>query len=108
MKSDEACRHALQRRPNDDDLEQFGLAFPRDEIAAPRDAAHERLVLQAHQRFTNRRAAHTAACGALALEVGEGQTAETAVELGALGFARVAVTRDLTGRERVVEGRWES
>lgn len=43
--------------------------------------------------------------GALVFECGEGQTGSVADELRALGYAEVAVTRDLTGRDRVVEGR---
>jgi release factor glutamine methyltransferase len=40
----------------------------------------------------------------LVLEVGEGEAAEVASMLRSLGYVRVAVTRDLSGRERVVEG----
>jgi len=43
--------------------------------------------------------------GALVLEVGEGQAGETAALLGRLDFVDVRVSRDLSGRERVVEGR---
>ena len=43
--------------------------------------------------------------GALVLEVGAGQAGSVADELYRLGFLDVAVTRDLAGRERVVEGR---
>ncbi len=43
--------------------------------------------------------------GALALEVGEGQAAGVAALLGSLGYEDVRITRDLAGRERVVEGR---
>ena len=42
--------------------------------------------------------------GALALEVGAGQTATTAALLGELGFGDIRVTRDLAGIDRVVEG----
>jgi hypothetical protein len=42
--------------------------------------------------------------GALALEVGAGDTEATATLLAGLGYAAVAVTRDLAGRDRVVEG----
>jgi release factor glutamine methyltransferase len=41
----------------------------------------------------------------LVLEVGDGQAAQTLELLGALGYADGAITRDLAGRERVVEGR---
>src|SRR5262249_26260744 len=43
--------------------------------------------------------------GALVLEVGDGQAGDVAELLRDLGYADVRVTRDLTGRERVVEGR---
>jgi release factor glutamine methyltransferase len=43
--------------------------------------------------------------GALVLEVGDGQAGETASLLTGLGFLDVRVSRDLSGRERVVEGR---
>ena len=43
--------------------------------------------------------------GWLVLEVGDGQAPATAALLGRLGYAEVATTRDLTGRDRVVEGR---
>lgn len=46
--------------------------------------------------------------GWLVLEVGERQAAEVASLLERLGFREVTVTRDLTGRDRVVEGRWAS
>jgi release factor glutamine methyltransferase len=43
--------------------------------------------------------------GHLVLEVGDGQALDTAAMLGGLGYARIATTPDLTGRDRVVEGR---
>ena len=43
--------------------------------------------------------------GALALEVGDGQSAETVRLLDSLGLAAVRVTKDLAGTDRVVEGR---
>jgi release factor glutamine methyltransferase len=43
--------------------------------------------------------------GALVLEVGDGQAGDVAGLLRSLGYADVRVTLDLTGRERVVEGR---
>lgn len=43
--------------------------------------------------------------GALVLEVGDGQAPSVAVLLGELGFADVAISPDLAGSERVVEGR---
>ena len=44
--------------------------------------------------------------GWLVLEVGDGHAAGTAETLVRLGYAEVTVSRDLTDRERVVEGRW--
>ncbi len=41
----------------------------------------------------------------LVLEVGDGQAAATAALLAELGYAEVVTTPDLTGRDRVVEGR---
>ena len=41
----------------------------------------------------------------LALEVGDGQATEVAEALRSLGYAAVTITRDLAGKERVVEGR---
>ena len=43
--------------------------------------------------------------GGLVLEVGDGQAPAVAALLEGLGYRAVAVTRDLAGRERVVEGR---
>jgi release factor glutamine methyltransferase len=43
--------------------------------------------------------------GRLVLEIGEAQGARVAGELEQLGYAEVRITRDLAGRERVVEGR---
>ena len=43
--------------------------------------------------------------GALVLEVGDGQAATAASLLAGLGYGDVRVTPDLSGRERVVEGR---
>jgi release factor glutamine methyltransferase len=43
--------------------------------------------------------------GVLVLEVGDGQAPSVAAGLRELGYAEVATTTDLAGRERVVEGR---
>ena len=53
---------------------------------------HERLACAAKSRF-------------LVFEVGDGQADEVAAMLRELGCADVAITADLTGRARVVEGR---
>ncbi|HYY03886.1 MAG TPA: peptide chain release factor N(5)-glutamine methyltransferase [Gaiellaceae bacterium] len=42
---------------------------------------------------------------AIAFEVGDGQADAVATSLAELGYERIAVTRDLAGTERVVEGR---
>ena len=49
--------------------------------------------------------AELAAGGWLVLEVGDGQAAAMAALLDELGYAEVVTTPDLTGRDRVVEGR---
>jgi release factor glutamine methyltransferase len=43
--------------------------------------------------------------GRIVLEVGDGQASTTAALLDGLGYADVSTTPDLTGRDRVVEGR---
>jgi release factor glutamine methyltransferase len=43
--------------------------------------------------------------GALALEVADSMAAEIAAELGESGYGAVTITRDLAGRERIVDGR---
>jgi release factor glutamine methyltransferase len=44
--------------------------------------------------------------GALVLEVAEGSARRVSAVLGELGFRDIVATPDLTGRDRVVEGRW--
>ena len=44
--------------------------------------------------------------GWLVLEVGDERGEEVASLLRELGYTDVAVAQDLTGRDRVVEGRW--
>jgi release factor glutamine methyltransferase len=46
--------------------------------------------------------------GRMVLECGDGQSAELAGTLRALGYADIVETPDLAGRERVVEGSWGS
>jgi release factor glutamine methyltransferase len=43
--------------------------------------------------------------GVLVLEVGDGQAPDVAAGLRGLGYDQIVTTRDLAGRERVVEGR---
>jgi release factor glutamine methyltransferase len=66
------------------------LALVGDQTAALADAAR----------------GHLASGGALVLEVHAEHAAEVAALLEQLGYAQAAVTRDLAGRERVVEARW--
>jgi release factor glutamine methyltransferase len=42
----------------------------------------------------------------LVLEVGDGQAPDVAQELEKLGYEGIRITKDLTGTDRVVEGRW--
>jgi release factor glutamine methyltransferase len=57
------------------------------------------------QAGLHRRLAGAARTTWLVLEVGDGQAAEVAEILEAAGYREVEITRDLGGRERVVEGR---
>ena len=43
--------------------------------------------------------------GRIVLEAGDGQAAELAATIEELGYVEATITRDLTGRERVVDGR---
>ncbi len=49
--------------------------------------------------------ARTARTTWLALEVGDGQAGNVASELAGLGYGAIRISRDLAGRQRVVEGR---
>jgi methylase of polypeptide subunit release factors len=62
------------------------------EVALLGSGEHERLARAARGRF-------------IVFEVGDGQAGEVAAMLERLGCADVAITADLTGRARVVEGR---
>ena len=75
----------------------LGQAEPEELWHEPRIALvgrgeHERLARAAKSRF-------------LVFEVGDGQADEVAAMLSQLGCAEIAITADLTGRARVVEGR---
>ena len=48
---------------------------------------------------------HVANARALVLEVGDGQAEAVAAAFGERGYGEIRITRDLSGRERVVEGR---
>ena len=62
------------------------------EVALVGHGEHERLARAAHARF-------------VVFEVGDGQAADVARILERIGCADVTITADLTGRDRVVEGR---
>jgi release factor glutamine methyltransferase len=62
------------------------------EVALLGSGEHERLARAASARF-------------IVFEVGDGQAGDVAAMLERIGCARVAITVDLTGRDRVVEGR---
>ncbi|HJQ75516.1 MAG TPA: HemK/PrmC family methyltransferase [Gaiellaceae bacterium] len=62
------------------------------DVALVGSGEHERLARAASARF-------------VVFEAGDGQTADVAAMLERLGCTEVAVTADLTGRDRVVEGR---
>ena len=55
------------------------------------EGLHEQIARAAVTRF-------------LVFEVGDGQAAEVAALLAAAGYGAVSITRDLAGRERIVEG----
>jgi release factor glutamine methyltransferase len=62
------------------------------DVALLGSGEHERLAREARARF-------------IVLEVGDGQAGDVAAMLERLGCADVAITADLTGRDRVVEGK---
>jgi release factor glutamine methyltransferase len=62
------------------------------EVALVGRGEHERIARAADARF-------------VVFEVGDGEAPEVARMLERLGYSEVAVTADLTGRDRVVEGR---
>ena len=62
------------------------------DVALLGSGEHERIARVANARF-------------VVFEVGDDQAQEVAEMLGRLGFSEVAITADLTGRARVVEGR---
>ena len=57
-------------------------------------------------RGQTQRLIETARFGWLVLEVHEARAAAVAQQLEAAGYADVAVSSDLAGRDRIVEGRW--
>jgi release factor glutamine methyltransferase len=95
-----------------------GVAGPFDLVVSnpPYVAADELAALApelAHEpadalldRSQTQRLIETARFGWLVLEVHEERARDVAVELERAGFADVLVSQDLTGRDRIVEGRW--
>src|SRR6266550_4488475 len=54
----EACRHALDRGPHFDHLDDLLLRLAHDEDAAPRNRAQKPLLLEQRHRLADRRPAH--------------------------------------------------
>jgi release factor glutamine methyltransferase len=73
---------------------------PRDAVCGGSDGLDVLMVLlQEAPRWL-------AVGGWLVVELDEEQTVKVAKLLRAIGYTDVAVTADLAGRERIVEGRW--
>jgi len=96
-----------------------GVAGPFDLVVSnpPYVLPHEELppelafeprgaLVDAGQTIALAASAREVLAGWLVLETHAERASEVAGELRALGYSDVAVTRDLAGRERVVEGRW--
>ena len=83
--------------------EDFATLQPEIRLYEPREALVGSGVGAAVARAAR---AVLAPGGWLLLECGDGQAEDLAAELVQLGYADVTKTRDLAGRERVVEGRW--
>ena len=60
-------RHALERRPHRDHVEDLGLGLAHDEDAAARDDPDEALLVELRQRLAQRRAADAEALRQIAL-----------------------------------------
>ena len=79
----------------------------RARAGGPRLGAANRARRRHRTRRSPRRAAtRLARGGALVLESHAEKTAELAAALESLGYENTMITRDLAGRERVVEARW--
>src|SRR6516164_433004 len=81
MQRREPCRHALERRPHLDHLDDLALGLAHDEDAAPWERTHEALLLEDRERFADRCAADTECLHQLALI--ESQRLALAVDIGA-------------------------
>jgi release factor glutamine methyltransferase len=82
-------------------LEEFDELQPEVRDWEPRAA-----LLDEGQTEALARAARDVLDGSLVLEVHENRAADVAAALSAAGYARTTITRDLAGKERVVEARW--
>jgi len=83
--------------------EDFGALEPEVRLFEPREAI---VGVGVGAEIARAARAVLAPGGWLLLECGHGQAADLAAELERLGYRDVVRTRDLAGRERVVEGRW--
>jgi release factor glutamine methyltransferase len=84
----------------------YVLASELDELPAELLAEPRGALVDAGQTEALARDARRILDGWLVLEVHEKRAAEIAGLLSDLGYASVTITRDLAGRERVVEARW--
>jgi len=78
-----------------------GEPLPPELAFEPREA-----LIDAGQTEAIARHARDVLHGPLVLEVHADHAGETAALLASLGYADARITRDLAGRERIVEGRW--
>jgi release factor glutamine methyltransferase len=84
--------------------EEFETLQPEIRLYEPRDALVGAGVGEAIAREAR---SVLAPGGWILLECGDGQAEDLAAELERLGYANVTKTRDLAGRERVVEAAWQ-
>ena len=82
-------------------LEELDALQPEVRDWEPRAA-----LLDEGQTEALARAARDVLEGSLVLEVHEERAADVAAALSAIGYTGTTITRDLAGRERVVEARW--
>ena len=80
--------------------------FPDEELRPELTYEPREALVDAGQTTAIAAAACAALDGVLVLEVHEERAAERARTLTEFGYTDVAITRDLAGKERVVEGRW--
>jgi len=82
--------------------EGFEALQPEIRLYEPREAV---VGVGAHAAIARRARELLAAGGWLVFECGDDQAGEVSETLGSLGYAEVTASPDLTGRDRVVEGR---